>query len=187
MGPVFSFWQPFQGERYSIVWFTPKGCEEMVRSRQQKPAIRYPIWQSQESDLLGAGGVIALNQACAEGHKMPVLGLGTHTLKGAVVKAACVSALHSGYELFDTASVYQNEPEVGAALREVGVARSAVFITSKLKPAEQGYAPALLAFDRSCAALGVEYLDLYLIHWPGSAKTGLTADANAANRHESWR
>ena len=178
---------PFQGERYSIVWFTPKGCEEMVRARQQKPAVRYPIWQSQESDLLGVGGVLALKQACAEGQKMPVLGLGTHTLKGAAAQASCECALNVGYELLDTASVYQNEPEVGAALREVGVARGAVFITSKLKPAEQGYAPALLAFDRSCAALGVDYLDLYLIHWPGSAKTALTADANAVNRHESWR
>jgi diketogulonate reductase-like aldo/keto reductase len=83
--------------------------------------------------------------------------------------------------------VYQNETEVGSAVHESGVQRGAIFLTSKLKPHDQGYAPARLAFERTCGALAVEYLDLFLIHWPGTAKTPLTADANAVNRHESWR
>ena len=178
---------PFIGERFSIVWFTPKGCEEMVRSRKPALARSFPVWKSEEAALLGDGGSIALKNAAAPGQHIPVLGLGTHTLKGDTAKDACACALGVGYELLDTASVYQNESEVGLALRSSGVRRGAVFLTSKLKPHDQGYAPARVAFERSCSTLGVGYLDLFLIHWPGSAKTPLTADANAVNRHESWR
>lgn len=180
---------PFKGERYSIVWFTPKGCEEMVRSRKPEAKLsrKFPIWKSEEASLLGDGGSIALQNSCATGQHMPILGFGTHTLKGETAMSACACALGVGYELIDTASVYKNESEVGSAVRDSGVQRGAIFLTSKLKPQDQGYAPARLAFDRTCAALGVEYLDLFLIHWPGTAKTPVTADANAVNRHESWR
>eukprot|EP01043_Picozoa_sp_COSAG02_P005040 COSAG02_NODE_134_length_34593_cov_43.594886_26_plen_1236_part_00 len=180
---------PFEGERYSIVWFTPKGCEEMVRSRKREATLpcNFPVWKSEEASLLGDGGSIVLQNGCATGQHMPILGFGTHTLKGDAAKSACACALGAGYELIDTASVYQNEKEVGTALRESGVQRGALFLTSKLKPHDQGYAPARLAFERTRATLAVEYLDLFLIHWPGTAKTPLTADANAVNRHESWR
>ena len=180
---------PFEGERYSIVWFTPKGCEEMVRSRKREATLprNFPVWKSEEASLLGDGGSIALQNGCATGQHMPILGFGTHTLKADVAQSACACALAAGYELIDTASVYQNETEVGSAVHESGVQRGAIFLTSKLKPHDQGYAPARLAFERTCGALAVEYLDLFLIHWPGTAKTPLTADANAVNRHESWR
>jgi diketogulonate reductase-like aldo/keto reductase len=76
----------------------------------------------------------------------------------------------------DTAKVYGNEDEVGAAIRDSGLRRDEVFVTTKLWNADQGYDAALRAFDRSLERLGLEYVDLYLIHWPV-----------AGQRLESWR
>lgn len=103
----------------------------------------------------------------ANGVRMPVFGLGTYkTPDGAEVENAVRAALDSGYRSIDTASLYDNEKGIGRALKESGLPREKVFITTKVWNAEQGYPETLKAFDRSRKRLGTEYVDLYLIHWP---------------------
>jgi diketogulonate reductase-like aldo/keto reductase len=82
------------------------------------------------------------------------------------VRRAIASALELGYRLIDTATSYGNEAEIGAALRQAGVAREELFVTSKVWPSDQGYDRTLMAFETSRSRLGLDYLDLYLIHWP---------------------
>ncbi|KAM4017183.1 putative oxidoreductase YtbE isoform 2-T2 [Anomaloglossus baeobatrachus] len=122
---------------------------------------------------------------------MPLLGLGTFRLRGLEnLLLAVDAALECGYRSFDTAAVYRNEADLGHALRQLlpkyGLARSDIFITSKLSPADLGQG-ARDACLKSLAELGVEYLDLYLVHWPG--KQGLRSDdaRNQAAREESWK
>lgn len=100
------------------------------------------------------------------GIKIPCLGLGTWQTDGAATVAAVKSALDYGYRLIDTAAAYGNEESVGRAIKESGIAREEVFITSKLRNAAHGYAFTMKAFDKTVGKLGVDYLDLYLIHWP---------------------
>ncbi len=105
------------------------------------------------------------------GVKMPWLGLGVWQVEdGAEVKNAVKSAINAGYRSIDTAAAYGNEAGVGEAIRECGVAREELFITTKLWNAEQGYETALKAFEQSRKLLGLEYIDLYLIHWPVKGK-----------------
>jgi diketogulonate reductase-like aldo/keto reductase len=98
---------------------------------------------------------------------MPTLGLGVlgrenRELTGHSVKAA----IDVGYQLIDTAAAYNNERDVGEGLRMSGVHRSDVFVTTKLWMTEYGYEKALLAFSASLRKLGLDYVDLYLLHWP---------------------
>ncbi|HSV98171.1 MAG TPA: aldo/keto reductase [Spirochaetota bacterium] len=98
---------------------------------------------------------------------MPVLGLGTYkTPAGAEVENAVRAALDTGYRSIDTATLYDNEKGIGRALKESGVPRERVFITTKVWNTEQGYRETLKAFDQSRKKLKTEYVDLYLIHWP---------------------
>lgn len=98
---------------------------------------------------------------------IPCVGFGTYlTPDGDVAVRAVKEALEVGYRHIDTAAVYGNEKSVGRAVRESGIARKELFVTSKLWNKDQGYDATLRAFDRTVAALGLEYLDLYLIHWP---------------------
>ena len=98
---------------------------------------------------------------------IPQLGLGVWQAKdGEEVKQAVLSALKAGYRLIDTAAIYGNEEGVGKAIRESGVAREELFITTKLWNGDQGHDATLKAFDSSLEKLGLEYIDLYLIHWP---------------------
>ncbi|MCU1587912.1 MAG: aldo/keto reductase [Frankiales bacterium] len=97
---------------------------------------------------------------------MPLLGFGTWQLTGAEAEAATDFALRAGYRHVDTATMYQNEAEVGAALRSSGVARDQVFVTTKLLPDAVGKEPA--ALEQSLAKLGLDALDLWLVHWPPS-------------------
>ena len=83
---------------------------------------------------------------------------------------AVATALDAGYRHIDTAAAYENEREVGQAVADSGLPREDVFLTTKLWNADQGYDTTLAAFDASMARLGVDYLDLYLIHWPMPAK-----------------
>src|SRR6478609_232139 len=99
------------------------------------------------------------------GQRMPQVGLGVWQSSGKT-KSAVLAALAAGYRHIDTAAVYGNEAQVGAAIAESGVPREQLFITTKLWNKDQGYDPALLAFDASMKRLKLEYLDLYLIHWP---------------------
>ena len=101
---------------------------------------------------------------------MPLLGLGVMQIPDEKVPQAMREATELGYRLFDTAPVYRNEPGTGRGVKECGLPREDVFVTTKLWNGRQGYDEALRAFDESIEALGLEYLDLYLIHWPCPAK-----------------
>jgi diketogulonate reductase-like aldo/keto reductase len=97
---------------------------------------------------------------------MPQLGLGVWQASNAEAEQAVTWALEDGYRLIDTAAMYGNETGVGRAIASSGLSRKDVFITTKLWNADQGYDETLRAFDKSLTALGLDYLDLYLIHWP---------------------
>ncbi|WP_282189242.1 aldo/keto reductase [Maribellus sp. YY47] len=101
------------------------------------------------------------------GVKMPWLGLGVFLSKeGTEVENAVKVALANGYKSIDTAAIYQNERGVGKAIRESGVPREDIFLTSKVWNADQGYSTTMAAFEESLEKLQTDYLDLYLIHWP---------------------
>jgi len=100
------------------------------------------------------------------GHRMPSTGFGTWPLKRREAADSVVSAIDAGYRSIDTASAYDNEDGVGLGLRESGIARADLFVTTKLRGNAQGNGKGREALLRSLDKLGLEYLDLYLIHWP---------------------
>ena len=105
------------------------------------------------------------------GVEMPQLGLGVYQSRpGRETRRAVVAALEAGYRLIDTAAMYQNEADVGAAIRDSGVPREEVFVTSKLWNDDHGYEQALRAFRETLRRLGTGYVDLYLIHWPSGGE-----------------
>lgn len=112
------------------------------------------------------------------GVEMPVLGLGVWSIPaGGPARRAVRVALECGYRLIDTAKIYGNEADVGAAVRESGVPRDDVFVTTKVWGSDQGYASTLRAFEESRQRLGLEVVDLYLIHWPVERLRAKTWDA----------
>lgn len=105
------------------------------------------------------------------GVQMPQLGFGVFKVKnGEETVESVKKAIEIGYRAIDTAAIYKNEEGVGQAIRESGVAREELFITSKVWNSDQGYDTTLQAFEDSLERLGLDYLDLYLIHWPGKDK-----------------
>ena len=101
------------------------------------------------------------------GGSIPQVGLGVwQAPAGAATREAVTAALRFGYRHIDTARIYNNETDVGIAIRESGVPRDQIFVTTKLWNADHGYDNALRAFDASAQRLGLDYIDLYLIHWP---------------------
>ncbi|MCO5045388.1 MAG: aldo/keto reductase [Kiritimatiellae bacterium] len=100
------------------------------------------------------------------GMAMPALGLGVFLTPPAQTAGAVSTALRTGYRLIDTAAAYLNERAVGEGIRASGVARDELFITTKLWPGQYGYDEALRGCDASLTRLGLDYLDLYLLHWP---------------------
>ncbi|WP_029036542.1 aldo/keto reductase [Salinimicrobium xinjiangense] len=105
------------------------------------------------------------------GVDMPVLGLGVYKAKeGREVVDSIQHALEAGYRHIDTASFYENERGVGEAIRTSGVPREEIFITTKVWNDDQGYEQTLAAFDNSLKELNMNYVDLYLIHWPVPGK-----------------
>lgn len=105
------------------------------------------------------------------GVKMPWFGLGVFKVEdGQEVIDSVKYAIKAGYKSIDTAKIYENEEGVGQAIRESGIARDELFVTTKVWNADQGYESTLKAFDTSLQKLGLDYLDLYLIHWPGKDK-----------------
>lgn len=103
----------------------------------------------------------------ANGVPMPLLGLGTYkSVEPSDVRASVEAALEAGYRNIDTASMYNNEAVIGEVLAESAVPREELFIATKVWNDEQGYHSTLDAWDRSTERLGLDYLDLYLIHWP---------------------
>jgi diketogulonate reductase-like aldo/keto reductase len=96
---------------------------------------------------------------------MPIIGLGTFRSKEEDAYNAVLSALKAGYRHIDTAAVYQNEEAVGRAIKDSGLKRKDLFITTKLWNTDQGYATTIKAFNQSLIRLGLDYVDLYLVHW----------------------
>src|SRR4030042_1065755 len=115
------------------------------------------------------------------GADMPVFGLGTFlSERGETTRKAVRLALEAGYRHIDTAAIYGNEADVGAGVRESGIPRNEIFITTKVWNDDQGYDSSLRAFDASLERLKMDYVDLYLVHWP---VTGTRADTWRALVH----
>lgn len=110
------------------------------------------------------------------GKEIPSVGLGVFRASPRETRSAVKEALSLGYRHIDTAQIYGNEADVGAAVKESGLPREEIFVTTKLWNSEQGYDSALRAFDASLARLGLGYVDLFLLHWPVPKK-----------RLDSWR
>ncbi|CAG8979284.1 hypothetical protein HYALB_00013461 [Hymenoscyphus albidus] len=122
--------------------------------------------------------------------EIPLIGLGTFRLKGNAVQQPLRDAIHLGYRHIDTAAIYRNEKEIGFALQELykdasfQLARSDLWITSKLSPYDMELPRAALL--ETLSHLQVEYLDLYLIHWPGIARKPSSSPLNKQLRLEAW-
>jgi diketogulonate reductase-like aldo/keto reductase len=110
------------------------------------------------------------------GIEMPLVGLGTYDIYGEEAVMAVKTALEIGYRLIDTAEMYENEQQIGKAIKESEVPREDIFVTTKVNNSSQGYDTTLSAFDKSLELLDLEYIDLYLIHWPIKGK-----------RKETWK
>ncbi len=102
------------------------------------------------------------------GVTMPMVGFGTWPMRGHTARRAVLSALQAGYRHVDTATMYANEADVGEALRDSGLPRHEVFVTSKLRASEVGRERSVLS--SSLRALGTDYVDLWLVHWPPSGR-----------------
>ncbi len=101
-----------------------------------------------------------------DGAEIPVLGFGAYLLTGKAAYEATRIALDAGYRHIDTAAFYANEAEIGKAIRDSGLPRESVFLTTKVWNSDQGYKSTIAAFYESLRKTGLDYIDLYLIHWP---------------------
>lgn len=118
------------------------------------------------------------------GVEIPCMGLGTWQSKDDIARISVLSALSHDYRLIDTAAAYGNERGVGAGIKDSGLAREDIFVTSKLRNADHGYKSTLQAFDLTMEKLGLKYLDLYLIHWPNPVQYRTTWKKAM---QETWR
>lgn len=121
----------------------------------------------------------------SNGVNIPCIGYGTFkTPNGAAVVDSVVNAIRAGYRHIDTAHRYDNEEGVGEGIRKSGIPREEIFVTSKLGNHHHGYKETLEAFDLSLEKLGLDYLDLYLIHWPAPL---VCRDVYKQKNAETWR
>lgn len=121
----------------------------------------------------------------SNGVKIPCVGFGTwQTPNGDVAANSVAAAIEVGYRHIDTAAVYKNEEGVGEGIRQSGIDRKELFVTTKLWNTERDYEKALRAFDDSLFRLGLDYVDLYLIHWPANKKQFKNCDEINA---DTWR
>lgn len=119
------------------------------------------------------------------GFKIPAIGYGTATIRGLQCIEAVKNAVDCGYRLIDTASQYKNEEAVGNAIKECGCARSEVFVSSKLWNDAHGYDKTLKAFQETLNWTGLDYLDIYLIHWPNPK--ALRMEGYEKHNAETWQ
>ena len=108
------------------------------------------------------------------GQLIPQVGLGVYKLAGDSAQPLILNAFEAGYRRIDTAAFYGNEPEVGAAVRNSGLPREQVFITTKIWKDDHGFERALQAIDESLTRLDIDYIDMLLIHWPSPAQGKFT-------------
>ena len=121
----------------------------------------------------------------ANGIAIPAVGYGTFRTPATVARQAVKTAIEVGYRHIDTAAVYENEEAVGQGIKDSGIDRDSIFLTSKLWNTERGYDKTIAAFEASLKRLQTTYLDLYLIHWPANQKQ--FGDQAAALNAETWR
>ena len=126
--------------------------------------------------MTGESGAYVPSIALNDENTMPVIGLGVAELSDDETERAVSAALEIGYRLIDTAAVYGNEAAVGRAIAASGIPRAELFVTSKLANADQGITSSQDACKASLERLGLDYLDLYLIHWP-AAQLGKYVDS----------
>ncbi|MDT5046912.1 MAG: 2,5-diketo-D-gluconate reductase [Mycobacterium sp.] len=126
--------------------------------------------------MTGESGAYVPSIALNDENTMPVIGLGVAELSDDETERAVSAALEIGYRLIDTAAVYGNEAAVGRAIAASGIPRAELFVTSKLANADQGITSSQEACKVSLERLGLDYLDLYLIHWP-AAQLGKYVDS----------
>ncbi|RNL82457.1 aldo/keto reductase [Halostreptopolyspora alba] len=119
------------------------------------------------------------------GKSMPQVGFGVFQVPDAETDAVVATALEAGYRSIDTAALYKNEEGTGRAIAASGLSREDLFVTTKLWNTDQGYDAALRAFDTSLAKLGLDYVDLYLIHWPVPAQNAYVDTWRAFERIHS--
>lgn len=110
--------------------------------------------------------MIAPTKPLNDGGSIPAIGLGTFGMTGELGIAAVVSGIQAGYRLLDTGLRYENEREVGEGMRRSGIDRGELMVTTKLRGRDHGYEETLRGFEESRANLGLDYVDLYVIHWP---------------------
>ncbi|KAG9323959.1 hypothetical protein KVV02_003230 [Mortierella alpina] len=121
--------------------------------------------------------------ALSNARQIPLLGLGVYLIKpGKATEDAVLWALQAGYRHIDTAAIYRNEVSVGNAIRKSGIPRDQVFVTTKLFDKDQGYESALAACELSLEKLGLDYIDLYLIHSPRPGPERRTESWNALQK-----
>lgn len=152
-----------KGKRLELVGGKPTKSPKPIATKSQSPlvAVRTPALATSL-----AGGV-----RLTSGTVMPVAGFGTYKLKNNEVTEPVLKALKKGFRLVDTAQVYENEAGVGDALRASGLPREDYFVETKVWRSSHGYERTLKACKQSLRKLGLDYIDLYVIHWPG-CKTG---------------
>ena len=121
--------------------------------------------------MTGESGAYVPSIALNDENTMPVLGLGVAELSDDETERAVATALEIGYRLIDTAAVYGNEAAVGRAIAASGIPRAELFVTTKVANADHGFNTAQDAVKVSLDKLGLDYVDLYLVHWPGGGAT----------------
>lgn len=124
----------------------------------------------------GQSGATVPSIGLNDENSMPALGLGVAELSDAETEHAVATALEIGYRLIDTASAYGNEAVVGKAIRQSGIPRAEIFVTTKLATDDQGFQSSQDSLKASLDRLGLDYVDLYLIHWP-NAQNGKYVDS----------
>ncbi|XP_060939849.1 uncharacterized oxidoreductase ZK1290.5-like [Limanda limanda] len=120
----------------------------------------------------------------SNGVRMPILGVGTSQVGGFSQDATLFALRDCGIRLVDTSKYNDCEVQLAEAIRDSGLPRSNLWLTNKLWPLDYGYETAKTAFQKSCSQMGVEYFDLYMLHWPGSMQPGRS---NRKLRAEAWR
>mmetsp|Transcript_93785 Transcript_93785/g.264899 ORF Transcript_93785/g.264899 Transcript_93785/m.264899 type:complete len:572 (-) Transcript_93785:219-1934(-) len=157
-------------------WLQGSPASELELKGENSGAPHLPGGRSAVLPREGGGAVKAAVAQLANGREMPLVGFGTWQLVGQATYDAIIAAVRAGYRHIDTAQAYMNEREVGIAIRDCGVPRHALFIATKISDPED-YPRAAERFEAQLAALGLEYLDLYMLHTAG----------DRSDRETAWR